>query len=162
MATHSAQQVIQCMERFSDLEKIMGVTIAQHDGRIKVTETGIANFRYFTSEQRDVNSEVHDFIVRSGQNEINDKAFHDRRDKETSDALNKQADSVKDALDDHERKALASDRKFKRALAIAMLIISIYMGWMTWRDYERKVSVANPPTVSYSNPPQNVLNKSPF
>jgi hypothetical protein len=61
--------------------------MAQHDGRIKVTETGVANFRAFTDEQRDVNAEMRDFITESRARAGAETIFHNKRDQEIKDLL---------------------------------------------------------------------------
>jgi hypothetical protein len=94
--------------------------------------------------------EAHAFFVENRTQRKSEMEFHNQRDIE-----------IKDALLSHEKVLEARDRKFKRLLAIAMLIIAVYMGWMAYRDSQRKISIVSQPIASYSNQPQNAVGLNP-
>ncbi len=77
----------------------VAVKLEKHDGQIAVALQGVANFKAFTAEQRAVNAQMKEFIVRTDERGAAEKDARDAHER-----------SVKDALD------LANAKTAKRSL----------------------------------------------
>jgi hypothetical protein len=99
------------------------------ENRMNRVEEGIANFREFQKEGRE-------FFNRADERALTEREYADDRAKE-----------IKQALD-------RRDRNWNFRLMVIGIIISIFMLWLTYRDFQRKISDRSAPVgVSY---PQNV------
>lgn len=105
----------------------VAVALAQHDERLKVTERGVANFRTFTTT-------VEQFITRYDTNREANIKFQDQRDKENA----------------------AREARRWQAASIVLTIMALLVGWLTYRDSQRKLSdrISNPGLQSQQIAPQ--------
>ena len=105
----------------------VAVALAQHDERLKVTERGVANFRTFTTS-------VEQFITRYDTNREANIKFQEQRDKENA----------------------AREARRWQAATIVLTILALLVGWLTYRDSQRKLAdrMTNPGLQSQQNQPQ--------
>jgi hypothetical protein len=127
----------------------VGVKIGKLETRMDKVEEGVSNFRAFQVEARD-------FFTRSDERAKAEQKFHDKRDAEIKEAANAAAAAVKLVLDERHKKADRSDRWWKRAMAIATLIIMTCGVYIAYREYERKIAgLTSPAPIAHSTiPPQ--------
>jgi hypothetical protein len=105
-------------------EENVAVALARHDERLKLTEKGVANFRAFTTT-------VEEFITRYDSNREANIEFQNKRDKEN---------------------AVREARRWQLAGTI-LAVLSLLVGWLTYRDSQRKLSEqSNHPGVELSQP----------
>ena len=65
----------------------LATSVTGLDGRVKATEKCCNNYIAFMADQREVNSQVKDFISRTDERATNEKEFKEVRDKEIKDSL---------------------------------------------------------------------------
>jgi hypothetical protein len=101
-------------------------------------EEGVANFREFQNDARK-------FFTRADTRDEERKIHQDTRDKE-----------LKAAVDLH----TAKQNKWFALLGLIVATMALLIGWLTYRDSQRKVGDNHPVTQSQSLTPQNAGNES--
>jgi hypothetical protein len=106
----------------------VGERLGRLEERMNRVEQGVSNFREFQADARD-------FFSRADERAKNEAVHRNRRDEEIKSTL------------------AASDRKMNRRLGFAGLVVAILallVGWLTYRDSQRKVGENTAPVVQSS------------
>jgi hypothetical protein len=132
----------------------VAVSTATTDLRVKRVEDGVSNYVKFMTEART-------FFADGRAAKDAEQKFRDIRDEENKASALAAANHIKELLDERHEKADKRDRVFKCWMSIATLIIAVFMAWIAYREYERKVvDVAVPAPIVNSAPlPQNTSNQ---
>lgn len=65
-------------------------------------------------------------------------------------ALQQRADEIQATLEAETKKRAQHDRNIDLKISIATIVIAVFMAWLAYRDYQRKVGDAGtPPSVQY-------------
>ena len=138
------------------LTNTVSTFVAVTDLRVKRVEEGVSNYIKFMAEAQDF------FTYARAKAETEEK-FHNKRDEEIRDAANTAAFHIKTDLDERHEKADKRDRMFKWGMSFATLVVMVFMAWIAYREYERKITtVTIPAPIAHSVPQDSVNNPNSY